>query len=84
MDLDEYVWRNKTTLKAVADETGICQATISHLKNKKIVPKLTTAIKLFEMSDGEIDFVSMLPEKDRLKLDRWMNRKNVAEIVPIN
>jgi len=70
MDFDEWVWRRKITLKKIGDETGICPATLSHIKNRKIVPKLDTALMLSAYSDGEISLNDLLPDSHQGKVKK--------------
>jgi len=72
MDLDEYVWRNRVTLGAISEATGISVNTLSNIKTKKIIPKLDTALKLNLYSRGIIKFEEMLPDNIREKVKKCM------------
>lgn len=74
MDLDEYVWRRKVTLKKMSEETGICAVTLSQLRNFKVTPKLDTALKIHEVTNGEVSYLEMLPPEARKKIEKWLAR----------
>jgi len=63
MDLDEYVWRKKMTLKKIALDTGICAVTLSNIKASKITPKLSTALKICIFTNGEVTIEELLPKE---------------------
>jgi len=76
MDLDEWLWRKRLTIKQVAKETEICPATLSHIKNKKISPNLQTALTLREYSNGEIELLELLPKNKSEKIKKVCSYKH--------
>lgn len=72
MDLDEYVWRRRVTLKTISKETGIHPNTLSLIRNLKITPSLDTALRLAAFTKGEVDYLEMLPTKVRKKVEKWL------------
>lgn len=74
MDLDEYCWKKKKRLVDLAKKIGTTPATLSNIKTKKTMPSLLVAIKLNEITHGEVDFHSLLTIKGKEELNKWRSQ----------
>lgn len=77
MNFDEYVWRNKLTLKKVSDETGVCYNTLIEIRANKRSPRLETALILHKFSGEQIDLIEMV---EKGKVEQLKKSMSVAEI----
>ena len=68
MDLNEYLWRNRITQKDFSKRIKIANHTLSLIVNKKVTPHLSTAIKIVEASEGQIEFRELLKDSDLPKV----------------
>lgn len=60
MDLNEYLWRYGIRQKDFADEVGLSQRTISLFVSRMVSPSLENAIKIVELTDGEVTFKELV------------------------
>lgn len=72
MDLDEYIWFNRTTQKELADIVGIKKELISRYKCGYQTPSLLTALKLAYTTKGSISFEEMLSHADKKKWKEFL------------
>lgn len=66
MDLDEYLWRNKLNAKEFARQCGLSQATILFVKKKRVIPRLDTAMKILQHTNGQVTFEDMLVKDEEV------------------
>ena len=81
MDLDTYAWQKRISIKKIAEDTGLCPLTLGHIRALKRMPRMDTAMRLFEYTNGEISLFEMMPKKDLEKLQVWIdeNKKKKAK-----
>ena len=72
MDLDEYIWRYKTTGVEIARKAGCSTNTIVAMKGRKHSPGLLLALKIDEITDGKVSLDSLLSKGDYEKLNKWL------------
>lgn len=60
MDLDEWLWRKKITMREFSERTGIHWNMLSGIKRKVRVPRLDNAIIIHKMTNGEVTFEQLL------------------------
>jgi len=69
MNLDEWAWKNKVSMREMSRRTGIGHITLSHIKRGKTKPKLLNALRIVQATKGEVELISFLNDEDRKKLD---------------
>lgn len=74
MDLDEWVWRNRVTLRDISEGTGIHVNTLSSVKLKKIVPRLDVAVKIHMFTNGEVPYEEMMPPEALEKIKKAVHK----------
>jgi hypothetical protein len=72
MDLDTYAWKNRITIKKIAEDTGLCPLTLGHIRALKRMPRMDTAMKLSAYTNGDVSLVEMMPTSDLKKLETWL------------
>ena len=65
MEFDEYIWKKKIKVKDIARETGISMTTLSLIRFLKTTPRLDTAMKIFEYTNGVVTLKELLPRNKR-------------------
>lgn len=71
MELDEYLFIQKTNCRQLAKELCISEVSVGRYKKKMASPSLLTAIKLYIHSKGQVDFKEMLGDEDKETLEEW-------------
>lgn len=79
MDLDEFCWRYKVKLKQISQDTGISLTSLSTIKSKRFCPTLEHALILCYYTAGEVDLMSFLPEKNRTKVESFIEKHNASK-----
>jgi DNA-binding XRE family transcriptional regulator len=74
MTLDDWSWKNKMTAYRLAKIIGVSTATISLLRNQKHTSSLLTAIKLHEVTKGEVSFEYLLKADDLKEYEIWLSK----------
>ena len=71
MNLDEYLWRNKITVREMAKKINVSEQTLSLIKREKVSASLDFALKIHEITDGKVTlFETLTPDKQK-KLSEW-------------
>ncbi len=64
IDLDYYLWKNKIAVKDFAKRIKVCPNQLSAIRNKRVTPKLKTAMKIHKESKQQIPYIEMLATQD--------------------
>lgn len=72
MDIDEYLWRNRRTVRDFAIKLGITENSVLKYKHKRGAPKLLIALKIVKESNGQITIEELLPPKELEELKKWV------------
>ncbi len=72
MDIDEYCWRNRMSLRKLAIKVGCTEASILKYKHGKGSPSLLIAMKIVKTSGGDITLEELLGKNDKEKLKKWL------------
>lgn len=64
MDIDEYLWRHKKSVVDLAAEIGITPNSLIHYKKRRRTPNLFIALRIRQVTNGEVTFVEMLNKED--------------------
>lgn len=70
MDLDEYLWKTRTTQLQFAQKLGVYPHTINRICQKKTSPKLLMAIRIVEATEGQVTYKDLLRKEDAEKLEK--------------
>lgn len=65
MDLDEWMWRNKCSIREIAEGTGLSMQTIFNLKRKSKSPTLNTGVAVCIFTNNEVQIQDLIPEEDK-------------------
>lgn len=68
MDIDEFLWKERMTLRQLAKHVGTSEVTLGSLKRKERAPSLPIAYKLHMFSKGKIGYNDLLTEYQKEKL----------------
>lgn len=60
MLLDEYIFKNKTTLSQMAKDIGCSYHYLSHIKNGKVVPTMAMANKIEKTTNGQVNWHELM------------------------
>lgn len=71
MDLDEYLWRNKIKQKDFACKVGIQSHSLSNIVKKKVNPSLYVAMKIVQLTEGQVDYIDLLKEESLKRYKEW-------------
>ena len=74
MDLDEFIWREKTSNKELAEIALCAPTTILNMKKRRKSPGLLLALKIAKIGDGKIQLEDLLSEEDLKKYEEWLKR----------
>ena len=72
MDLDEYLWRNKRTLKELCSKVDCTPCTMNKIKHRRSSPKLVLALKLVEETGGQVSLKELLGREDEKRWKIWI------------
>lgn len=75
MDLAEYLWRESKTIPQFSKQINISAPTILKIKQRRISPKLITALKIVHETDGKVSLNEIMASKDRKELSQWKVRE---------
>lgn len=75
MDLDFYLWKNKIKQKDFAKRLGITAANLSLLQSRAVSPSTVAALIIHLETDGEVSFVDLLKDKDRIRFKDYLKRQ---------
>ena len=64
MELDEFMWRKKLTVRSFSEILGCCALTVHNARNKKVSPKMLLAYKIMNYTDGCVTLDELLSTKD--------------------
>ena len=81
MDLDEFCWRKRVTLKEISRKTGIHANTLSDIKNLKIIPRLDTALRLYIFTKGEVGYMDMISKNSSNEIKKWIGEVGYMDII---
>jgi len=76
MDLDEYLWFTRTTLKKFSEKMEFSVTGISQVKHFVRSPSLLNTVKLIIESEGKITPQELLCKKDVKTLEEWKKRRD--------
>lgn len=76
MNLDEFIWKKRTTAKKLGKIVGMTPQSLGNVKLRKNSPHLLTAVKLVLLSEEEINFEELLSKKDQEDLEKWLLKKD--------
>lgn len=68
MDLDEYLWRSKTSQREFSDLTGFSDSTVSQVRYKKRTPTLYNALLIEKVTNGAVKPIDMLTLAEAVQL----------------
>jgi DNA-binding XRE family transcriptional regulator len=78
MDLKEYLKQTKTTQMAFALKLHVYPHTVGRFVLKKASPKLSLAVKIVELTEGQVTCKELLCKKDLEELEaleeRWTEK----------
>lgn len=72
MDLDEYLWRNRITVRDFSIKVGCTENTLLKIKHRRGSPGLLIALKIVKCSDGQIALEELLSKADVEKYQKWL------------
>lgn len=80
MNIDEYLWRKKNTLKSFADAIDVTCASATRYKQQKSTPNLLIAMKIMHVCNNEVDLIELLSKDDREKYKKFLDTYNNPEV----
>jgi len=72
MDIDEYLWRKRRTVRSFAIELGITDNSVLKYKHKRGTPRLLIALKIVKASGGEITLEELLTKEEAEELENFL------------
>lgn len=75
MDLGTWLWQNRLTQRDLMEFLNTSQNSTSLLVNRKHTPKLTRAIQIVELTDGEVSLRDLLSDGDKKLLEQEETKK---------
>lgn len=69
MNFKQWLERHPFPITHIAEEIGITPATLHNILRERCEPRLSTAIRICMYSNGQIDLMSLIPPKNRPKVD---------------
>jgi DNA-binding XRE family transcriptional regulator len=79
MDLREFMFRKELTAVAMAELVGCNPQSFVSLKKRKTSPSLLNAMKIIELSEGEVKIDDLLSKKDLENYTEWKGGKKKPE-----
>ena len=80
MDLDEYLWRTKTTAVDLAKKIDCCPNTICKIKSKECSAGVLIATKIISVSKEKINLEELMSNRDKDKFKKWMQSMSENDI----
>ncbi len=72
MKLYQYLHENQVLAIDIASAAGVSNGAISKIKNEVSTPGLLTAMKVYALTEGEVELIDMLNGPDRLEYERFL------------
>lgn len=72
MDIDEYLWRSRRTVRSLAIQVDTTDNSILKYKHKRGTPRLLMAMKIVKASEGQITLEELLTEEERKDLENFL------------
>lgn len=80
MNVDEYLWRNKETLKAFANAIDVTCASATRYKQQKSTPNLLIALKIMHVCKNEVPIMELLSLEDQEKYKKFLDTYNNLDV----
>lgn len=74
MELDEYLWRYKRTIREFSRAMDCNENTVLHIKHKTHSPRLLLALKVQHETEGKVTIKEMLTKEDLEKLEKCLGK----------
>ncbi len=74
MDLDEYMWRHKRTLREFSKTVGCTTVTLCRIKHRTQTPRMPLAMKIERETEGQVSLQEMVSKRDTEKLEKWFGK----------
>ena len=76
MNLEEYLWKSKRTIREFSNNIDCTTNTIIRIKQQAGSPNLLLALKIVEESDHKVDLESLLSKDDAKKIKEIREKKS--------
>jgi len=80
MNLDEYIWRSKLSATDIAKKIDCSPNTLGKIKRRESTAGLVIAMKLADISEGQIAMSDLLSEQDAKAYENWISEKRAKQV----
>ncbi len=74
MDLDEYLWRKKRTIREFCKVVGCTTVTLCRIKHRSQTPRMLLAMRIENETGGLVTLKEMLSKEDLKKLEKCLDK----------